>query len=172
MGVSADGLTPTPGYGLEEWNLSSTGSYKDLHRFAVTQRDLFRQLQPIAGAPACLRRLSRAGIRIRIITHRLYIEYFHQQAVEQTVVWLDHHGIPYWDLCFMKDKAAVGANLYVEDSPINIRALRADGHPTIAFSTTSAHGMPAPSATNWTEVEALVIAAHQAWRSDNDKAPP
>ena len=29
-------------------------------------------------------------------------------AVEQTVAWLDHHGIPYWDLCFMKDKAAVG----------------------------------------------------------------
>jgi hypothetical protein len=166
MGVPAERLTPTPGYGLEEWNLSSTGTYTDLHRFAVTQRDLFRQLQPIPGAPACLRRLSRAGIRIRIITHRLYIEYFHQEAVQQTVIWLDHHGIPYWDLCFMKDKAAVGANLYVEDSPMNIRALRADGHPTIAFSTTAAHGMPAPSATSWAEVEALVVGAHQAWRAD------
>ena len=39
-------------------------------------------------------------------------------------VWLDNHGIPYWDLCFMRDKGDVGADLYVEDSPENIKSLR------------------------------------------------
>src|SRR5688500_13285214 len=165
LGVEVASLTPTPSYGFTEWNLAQAGTYDDLHRFAVTQRGLFRQLLPMAGAPAVLRRLSQRGIRIRIITHRLYIHYFHQEAVKQTVEWLHHHAIPYRDLCFMKDKAAVGADLYIEDSPDNILALRADGHPTIAFSNSTnthlAHG--APRAETWEEVERLVLSAHDAW---------
>ena len=53
---------------------------------------------------------------------RLFIKYFHKQAIQQTVAWLDMHGIPYWDLCFMRDKAEVGANLYVKDAPANVEA--------------------------------------------------
>jgi UDP-glucose 4-epimerase len=33
------------------------------------------------------------------------------QGLRQTVEWLDFYDVPYWDLCFMKDKAAVGADL-------------------------------------------------------------
>lgn len=160
LGVPVAELTPTPSYGFSEWGLEKVGSYDDLHRFAVTQRNLFRELVPMPGAPAALRRLSQRGIRIRIITHRLYIHYFHQEAVKQTVAWLDHHGIPYWDLCFMKDKAAVGADLYVEDSPDNIQALRADGHATIAFSNSTNLALPPPRADTWAEVEQLVEEAH------------
>jgi 5'(3')-deoxyribonucleotidase len=164
LGVPLGTLTPTPSYGFAEWNLGAVGDYDDLHRFAVTQRDLFRELSPMPGAPAALRRLSQNGVRIRIITHRLYIKYFHQEAVEQTVAWLDHHGIPYWDLCFMKDKAAVGADLYVEDSPDNIRALRADGHATIAFANSTNLDLAAPRAQDWSQVEQLVTTAHASWR--------
>jgi 5'(3')-deoxyribonucleotidase len=165
LGVALDSLTPTPSYGFTEWNLPQAGSYDDLHRFAVTQRHLFRQLLPMPGAPSVLRRLSQVGIRIRIITHRLYINYFHQEAVKQTVEWLDHHGIPYWDLCFMKDKAAVGADLYIEDSPDNIAALRADGHPTIAFANSTNLALPGPRAETWDQVEQLVRQAHTAWQA-------
>jgi 5'(3')-deoxyribonucleotidase len=103
------------------------GGYDALHRFAVTQRELFRRLPPMPGAPQALRRLSAQDVRIRIITHRLFIKYFHQVAVRQTIEWLDFHDIPYWDLCFMREKAAVGADLYVEDSPENVARLRARG---------------------------------------------
>jgi 5'(3')-deoxyribonucleotidase len=163
LGVPLESLTPTPGYGLEEWHLTSAGSDDDLHRFAVTQRNLFGQLRPMAGAAVTLRRLSQRAVRIRIITHRLYIKYFHQEAVQQTVAWLDHHGVPYWDLCFMKDKAAVGAHLYLEDSPSNIEALRADGHPTIVFSNSTNRHLAAPRAESWAEVERLVSEATQRW---------
>lgn len=159
LGVPVDSLTPTPGYGLDEWNLSSMGDYEDLHRFAVTQRDLFRNLDPMPGAGPALRRLSQRGLRIRIITHRLYIKHFHVQAVEQTVAWLEHHGVPYWDLCFMKDKAAVGADLYIEDSPPNVRALRADGHSTIVFRNSTNVDLEGPGAATWGEVEVLVAEA-------------
>jgi 5'(3')-deoxyribonucleotidase len=163
LGVPLASLTESPSYGLEEWKLAAVGTYDDLHRFAVTQRNLFRELRPMAGAAPALRRLSQRRIRIRIITHRLYIKYFHQEAVQQTVAWLDHHGVPYWDLCFMKDKAAVGAHLYVEDSPGNVEALRADGHPTIVFSNSGNGHIPAPRADSWSDVERLVVEAEATW---------
>ena len=116
--VDAGTLGSEVSFGLSEWGVTDApGGYKDLHRFAVTQRELFRRLKPIPGCGINLRKLSKDGVRIRIITHRLFIEYFHQVAVQQTVEWLDRYGIPYWDLCFMRDKDAVGADLYIEDSP-------------------------------------------------------
>ena len=34
--------------------------------------------------------------------------------------WLDNHDIPFWDLCFMKHKGQVGADIYIEDSPEHV----------------------------------------------------
>jgi hypothetical protein len=104
-----------------------------------------------------LRRLSDKGIRIRIITHRLFIKYFHQAAIQQTIDWLDHYGIPYWDLCFMKDKAAVGADLYIEDSPGNVKALRADGHETIVFTNSTNLDIDPPRANTLLAGEFLLF---------------
>jgi beta-phosphoglucomutase-like phosphatase (HAD superfamily) len=163
LGVAIEALTPTPSYGLTEWHLDSMGTYEDLHRFAVTQRNLFRSLQPLPGAAAALRRLSQAGVRIRIITHRLYLKYFHEEAVQQTVAWLEHHGVPYWDLCFMKDKGAVGAALYIEDSPDNVLALRAGGHETIVFENSTNRDLSDPRARTWGDVEGLVAYAMKRW---------
>ena len=168
LGVPVASLTPTPSYALTDWNLDTAGTYEDLHRFAVTQRNLFGELTPLPGAPAALRRLSQQQIRIRIITHRLYIKYFHEQAVQQTVAWLEHHGVPYWDLCFMKDKAAVGADLYVEDSPDNVRALRADGHQTIVFTNSTNLDLPGPRAGSWEDVERLALEAQRSWAGRPD----
>src|SRR5437763_9337541 len=110
------------------------------------------------GAPQALRRLSIEGVRIRIISHRLFIKYFHQIAVSQTIQWLDRHDIPYWDLCFMKEKTAVGANLYIEDSPTNIERLRAEGAKTIVFTNSTNEDLPGPRACTWDEVAEMVLA--------------
>lgn len=164
LGVPAGELTEELSYGFGEWQLEACGGYEALHRFAVKERDLFRHLPPIAGAPAALRRLATREVRIRIITHRLYIPWFHREAVQQTVEWLEQHGIPYWDLCFMRDKAAVGANLYLEDNPANIEALRGDGHSTIVVVNSTNRHLPEPRAQNWQEIERLVLAEMERWR--------
>src|SRR5690606_27744807 len=115
------------------------------HRFAVKERELFARLPPVAGAPAALRRLDTIPeLRIRIITHRLYIHWFHKEAICQTTEWLERHGIPYWDLCFMRDKAAVGADLYLEDSPENIQSLRDTVHETIVVVNSTNRHLPGP----------------------------
>ena len=164
LGVNESKLTTEISYEFPEWNLNEFGGYEALHRFAVKERDLFKNLPPIEGAPAALRRLSTKNIRIRIITHRLFIKWFHEEAIQQTVKWLEHHGIPYWDLCFMRDKSAVGANLYLEDNPDNIKALRNDRHKTIVVVNSMNRELPEPRAENWEQIEKLVISEYKNWK--------
>jgi len=160
-----DSLTTEVSYGLEEWGLDEYGGYDRLHRFAVTQRHLFRDMEPIEDAPAFLRKLNSRGIRVRIITHRLFLKYFHKATISQTVEWLDSWDIPYWDLCFMADKGAVGAHVYIDDSPSNIIRLRDQGCKTIVFSNSTNREIPGPRANNWQEVERLVMEAREEWQT-------
>src|SRR5688572_3238424 len=168
MAVPFESLTEEVTYGLPEWGLEAFGSYEELHLFAMRERGLFRTVTPISGAPAALRRLSASGVRIRIITHRLYIGNFHRETIAQTTEWLDHHGIPYWDLCFMKDKAAVGADLYVEDSPKNVLALQKAGHDTIIFENSTNRGIDGLRATSWSDVEFIVSERLRSWPRESD----
>lgn len=166
LGVSLEDLSVEVSHGLAEWQIDrAPGGYQALHRFAVTQRNLFRQLKPVDRAAVTLRTLSSHDIRIRVITNRLFIKYFHQEAVRQTIEWLDHYDIPYWDLCFMRNKAAVGADLYVEDSPDNIKQLRADGHSTVVFSNSTNRHLPGPRADSWEELEHLVLDELASWKT-------
>ncbi|MDR2662324.1 MAG: 5'-nucleotidase [Treponema sp.] len=160
-----ESLTPDIGYGLEEWGIAEYGGYDRLHRFAVTQRNLFRDMLPIKDAPAILRKLSGRGVRIRIITHRLFLKYSHKTTIIQTVEWLDNYDIPYWDLCFMNDKVAVGAHLYIDDAPQNIQQLRDQGHSTIVFSNSTNKDIAGPRADSWEEAERLVLEALEEWRT-------
>jgi 5'(3')-deoxyribonucleotidase len=143
-------------YGLREWGIETADQYDSLHRFAVTSRDLFRTVPMIPGARKTLRRLSDEGYRIRIITHRLFIHFFHALAVQQTIEWLDGHGIPYSDLCFMKDKHKVGADIYIEDGPRHIETLRGHNCYAICFANSTNVNVPEPRASDWDEVYELV----------------
>jgi 5'(3')-deoxyribonucleotidase len=160
-----DQLTSEVTYGLEEWGIDEYGGYDRLHRFAVTQRNLFRDMKPIKDAPAVLRKLSSRGIRIRIITHRLFLKYSHKTSIIQTVEWLDHWDIPYWDICFMADKVAVGAHVYIDDAPSNIEQLRNQGNKAIVFTNSTNRGLPGPRADNWQEAEHLVMDAREEWKT-------
>jgi 5'(3')-deoxyribonucleotidase len=155
-------LTKNVTYGLKEWGIEpkQPKQYQSLHRFAVTSRDLFRTVPMIPGARKVLRRLSDENYHIRIITHRLFIHFSHAVAVQQTIEWLDHHAIPYRDLCFMKEKEQVGADIYIEDAPANVESLRSRGYYTICFANSTNKHIAKPRAKNWEEVYKLV----KAWR--------
>jgi len=158
-------LTKEVTYGLEEWGIAEYGGYERLHRFAVTQRNLFRDMLPIQDAPGTLRKLSARGIRIRIITHRLFLKYSHKTSITQTVDWLDNYDIPYWDICFMNDKVAVGAHVYIDDTPQNIIQLREQGNKTIIFTNSTNRDLPGPRANSWIEAEKIILEAMEEWRT-------
>lgn len=176
-GVAVDDLDPDVTYGMKEWGLLPD-EYERIHRFAVTQRDLFEKMPPIPGAPQAIRRLGTEGIRIRIITHRLFIRWFHETAVAQTVRWLDNHGVPYWDLCFMRDKEAVEADVYVEDSLDNIRRLVEEQRRVVVYgNSTNAAELPDSEyilarVESWTEAEGLIRARYYAWLEEQDAELP
>lgn len=158
-----ESLTTEVGFGLEEWDIDQYGGFERLHRFAVTQRNLFRDMKPVKDAPAILRKLSSRGIRIRIITHRLFLKYSHRASITQTVDWLDTWDIPYWDLCFMNDKGAVGAHVYIDDSPAQVLRLREQGCRTIVFTNSTNRALPGPRADSWQDAERLVMEAQEEW---------
>lgn len=58
LGRSVESLPLEVSWGLPEWGIpSAPGGYLDLHKFAVTQRELFRRLVPFPDAAPVLRRL-------------------------------------------------------------------------------------------------------------------
>jgi 5'(3')-deoxyribonucleotidase len=65
----------------------------------------------------------------------------------------------------MNDKVAVGAHLYVDDAPRNIRELREQGHKTIVFSNSTNREFPGPRADSWNEMEQLVLDAMEDWKT-------
>jgi 5'(3')-deoxyribonucleotidase len=182
LGVEPDSLDPDVEFGLAKWGVrqkqgNDPGEYDRIHRFAVTQRRLFEDVQPIPGAAQSIRRLGTEGIRIRVITHRLFIRWFHEIAVAQTVRWLDNHAIPYWDLCFMRDKESVDADLYVDDGPSNIEALRAAGkgaNVIIFDNSTNRHIREEPGlrARDWTHAEEIIRSRYYTWLRDQGCSPP
>lgn len=168
VGKPVEALPLEVSFGLREWGVERS-EFDEMYRFAVTQRDLFRNLAPIPGAAPALRRLAyNHDVRIRIVTHRLYIKYAHQLAVRQTIEWLDQQGIPYWDLCFLRDKGAVGADLYLEDGPPYIKSLREEGRQVIIFSNSTNRSLPGPRAETWAEATALIASALEKWRRQAD----
>jgi 5'(3')-deoxyribonucleotidase len=166
LDLSEGDLTSAFTYGLTEWGFGSLDEYKRFHRWAVTERGLFKNLEPLDNAPVVLRRLSAEDIHIRIVTHRLFISHLHRLGVQQTIEWLDYHDIPYRDLCLVADKTAVGADLYVEDTPDNIEALRAAGLHTIAYANPTNREVGQPRVESWDELERLILDTAAPWWID------
>lgn len=155
-------LTDDFRYGLEAWGLFDKKggydlSYPALHRYAVNQHEIFKNADPIPGASYNLRRLSRLGVHIRIITHRLFVGGLHGKVVAQTAAWLEKHDVPYQDLCMVADKTSINADLYIDDSPTNIEAFSKIERPCIVFENPTNIHINAPlRAKTWEEVYTLV----------------
>lgn len=154
-GVEPESLPLERSWDFHEWGFGAE-DYERYHRVAVMDRRMFRAMAVIEGAADALWRLSDAGLWIRIITHRLYVNWGHQTAVTDTVAWLDEHRIPYRDLCFLGAKPEVEADVYIDDAPHNVEQLRAAGNEVIVFEQPYNRHLPAPRATTWAEAEDLV----------------
>ncbi|MEJ7584543.1 MAG: hypothetical protein WKF43_10770 [Acidimicrobiales bacterium] len=123
---------------------------------AVLEHRIFRTMDALPGAAETLWRLSDAGVWVRIITHRLCVNWGHAIAVADTVEWLDRTGIPYRDICFLGRKPEVEAHAYVDDGPHNILALRDRGNDVIVYDHPYNRSLAGPRARDWAQVEDLV----------------
>jgi 5'(3')-deoxyribonucleotidase len=160
--VAADrGVDPTTlgdarSWDFAEWGVDGPEEFDRLHRLAVLEHRMFRDMPPMEGVAESLWRLSDAGVWIRIITHRLCVNWGHAVAVADTVAWLDATGIPYRDICFLGAKPEVEADCYVDDASHNVTALREAGNHVIVFDAPYNRDVEGPRARTWGEVEDLV----------------
>ena len=154
-GVDVDSLGPQESWDFAEWGIGP-GDFDRFHRMAVLEHRIFRTMDALPGAAETLWRLSDAGVWVRIITHRLCVNWGHAVAVADTVDWLDRTGIPYRDICFLGRKPEVEADAYVDDGPHNVTALRALGNEVIVFDQPYNRHLDGARAADWAEVEELV----------------
>lgn len=155
-GVDPATLPAQTSWNFYEWGLDDE-SFLDIHRRAVLEHRMFRTMPVIDGVAEALWRLSDAGVWIRLITHRLYANWGHAVAVGDTVAWLDAAGIPYRDLCFLGQKPQVEADVYIDDAPHNIEALRAEGNEVIVFDQPYNRSVSGRRAVTWDDAERLVL---------------
>ncbi|MCC5953525.1 MAG: hypothetical protein JJU45_15650 [Acidimicrobiia bacterium] len=155
LGVDPASLGEQTSWSYAEWGIDDA-TFLELHRRAVLEGRMFATMAPIEGAAEVLWRLSDAGVWIRIVTHRLYANWGHKVAVGDTVQWLDDHGIPYRDLCFLGDKPQVGADVYIDDAPHNVENLRAAGQTVIVFDQPYNRELGGERARTWDDVEEIV----------------
>jgi len=150
-----DSLPLERSWDFREWGFDDA-QFEEMHHAAVTEGRLLASLDVIEGAAESLWRLSDAGVWIRIVTHRLYVNWGHSTAAGDTVEWLDRARIPYRDLCFLGAKSDVGADAYIDDGPHNIENLRAAGRTAIVFEQPYNRHLGGLRAKNWAEVEEIV----------------
>lgn len=155
-GVDPESLPLERSWDFREWDLDEA-EFGRLHHKAVSEARMLRHLPVIEGAADALWRLSDAGVWIRIITHRLYVNWSHEAAVSDTVAWLDEARIPYRDICFLGAKPQVEAHVYIDDAEHNISSLRRAGNDVIVFEQPYNRGLKGPRAVNWAEVEEIVL---------------
>lgn len=150
-------------WSFAEWDLD-TAEFERLHELAVVEHRFFRSMPVIAGCADVLWRLSDAGVWIRIISHRLYVNWGHAAAAGDTAAWLDDARIPYRDLCFIGAKSDLDADCYIDDGPHNIEALQAAGRDVIIFDQPYNRHVDGVRVTSWGEVEHLVLDRYAAHR--------
>lgn len=156
-GIDPATLGDARSWDFAEWGITGPDEFDRLHRLAVLEHRMFRHMPAMVGVAESLWRLSDAGVWIRIITHRLYVNWGHAVAVADTVAWLDDQGIPYRDICFLGAKPEVEADCYVDDASHNVAALRDAGNHVIVFDAPYNRDVDGPRAASWAEVEALVF---------------
>ncbi len=156
-GVDPRSLAEQRSFGtFAEWGLDAA-TFEEAHRAAVVEDRIFRTMPALPGVAEALWRLSDAGVWIRIITHRLLFNWAHEITAADTAAWLELQRIPYRDLCFIGDKPTVGADLYVDDSPRNVEALRSAGRRVIVFDQPYNRDLDGPRATDWEQLTAMVL---------------
>lgn len=81
-----------------------------------------------------LNKLHAEGNQIVVATHRGFSQlngterqWINRQAHDETIKWLNKVGLEYDDVMLTADKREAKADVYIEDSPINIANLQKEG---------------------------------------------
>lgn len=126
-----------------------------LHSQAV-EDGLFSDMVAYPNVSEVLWRCHGLGHHIRVVTARFLKPGDRYVVGRTTFEWLDKNQIPVDDIAFTEHKTDIDADVYIDDSPSNIRRLRAAGKTVIIFHQEYNKDFDGLRAHNWIEVEQII----------------
>lgn len=126
-----------------------------IHSNAV-EDGMFSDMEAYENVSEVLWRAHDKGHHIRIVTARFLKPGDRYQVIKTTGEWLDKNEIPVDDIAFTDQKTDIDADVYIDDSPSNIRNLRAAGKTVIIFDQKYNRDFDGLRAANWLEVESIL----------------
>jgi 5'(3')-deoxyribonucleotidase len=103
----------------EDWGITKR-QFNDYAERATADGAVLVNGEPIPGAKTALRRIHKLGHTVHIITARG----FGPRARPLTCAWLVTHKIPHDTLTFAYDKRVMNVDLFLDDKPANVDAMR------------------------------------------------
>jgi hypothetical protein len=177
-GIDPEDIPASDSWDFGNWPIVDRAHYEEIHLKAVAEYDMFANLDEIEGASDALWYLNDTHdeLRFRIVTHRYpaiatpelkdAASLLQAKITIDTVNWLQEMRpdgrprIPFHDLAILgtskADKASVGCDIYIDDSPGNIAALRKAGNDAITFTQEFNKGLPGLRANNWDDAADLI----------------
>jgi FMN phosphatase YigB (HAD superfamily) len=135
---------------LTDWGIQ-TYLFLELCDKGVDAGYIFKTGEPMPGALRAMRELKAAGHGLHIITDR----FFGSLSEYNTRCWLAEHDVPFDTLTFSKDKTCVPTDMFIDDKPENVLALRAAGCHAFLLNAMGRKDQagfePAISVHNWHE---------------------
>ncbi len=113
---------PTRWSFYEDWGYT-TEQFLKFFEDAVDKGIMFAEGAPILGSLETLRNLKRDGHTLHIVTDR----FVGRRSQELTGYWLQSRHVPFDTLTFAKDKTIVPTDVFIDDKPSNVDALREAG---------------------------------------------
>lgn len=157
-GVSLEELPDPTNYSFIKsgWPLSDEKHFALTHGEGV-EEGIYTELEAFEHVSDVLKRLSKLGYHIRIITSRFVNHGQHYKVLSQTAESLDNAGIPYHDIAFTAHKHEIYADVYFDDAPSNIASLRENGKHAVVFTASYNHDVTGPRVNDWLEIEDYVL---------------
>lgn len=112
----------------DQWGITHE-EFMEHFRSGVHAGVIFTEGDPVEGSLAAVRRLHSAGHRLHYVTNRAIPGVSEDHAWQATHRWLHDHGFPVDSLTVAADKNVVPTDVFLDDSPDNIRALLLNKHP-------------------------------------------
>lgn len=139
---------------LREW-FATDEDRITAHRAAVAA-GLHRDAPAVTGAPEGVAALRALGATIVAVTARGGYNEDLGSVRRDIDVWAGTHGIVFDDVHVGRPKAGAGCDVYVDDSPDDVAALRATGQLVVVFGQPWNADLAPPRALGWADLPALL----------------
>lgn len=142
-------------YRLREWFTTDEDRIA-AHRAAVAA-GLHRDAPPVPGAPEGVAALRALGATTVAVTGRGSYGEAPGRVRGDIEIWAERNGLVFDAVHIGRPKTGAGCDVYVDDSPDDVAALRAAGRPAVAFGQPWNVDLAPPRCGGWAGLPDLLV---------------